>query len=414
VHRNVRVEIDTAAIAQNVKNVVSTFDTYDYYIGVVKGNAYGHGMGIVKTFIENGINYIGVSTLDEALEVRALHPDIPILCIQPLDLEYLSLCLENNITITLSNYNYGKQLLDLLALAKNEKHTLKVHLKLNTGFNRLGISSKEQFEELYDALMAHSSIELEGLFTHLATAGVLDSIYDEQIARFGELTHTRDISKIKIVHIARSSTLEFHDKIEGVNGVRVGLLLYGINQTFRDYRGLKGKLRSLKDARIKKKLALSPTRASSELRLKTGFALKSGIIEINPIKQGELVGYGGGARAGKDGFVAVCPLGYSDGLSLKYQGSDVLINNKRYPILGVINMCLITILVDEQVSLADEMTLLGEGIGLKETARKLEVTPYVAMSSIAKDIPRVYVKHSSDDSIAGSTNRISSDCTKEQ
>ena len=79
------VEIDTKQIGKNVENIIKKYNNYKYYIGVIKGNAYGHGFGIVKTIVDSGINYLAVSTLKEAIEVRNLI-DIPILCLQPIDI----------------------------------------------------------------------------------------------------------------------------------------------------------------------------------------------------------------------------------------------------------------------------------------------------------------------------------------
>ena len=396
-YRNVRVEVDTTVISDNIQKIVATYNDYQYYIGVVKGNAYGHGMGIVKTLIANGINYIAVADLDEALEVRAIDADIPILCLAPISLEYLVLCVENRITMTISNYEYYKELLERwLVFSQDFRDSgLKVHVKLNTGFNRLGIRERAYLEEIFSNLTAHPDIELEGIFTHLATSGVLDTVYDTQIRQFKELTQNIDLSQVKIIHLARSSTLEFHNRIEFANGLRVGLLMFGITQTFRDYHGIKGLLRKRKDLRTKKKHDISETKISNDLKLGIAFALKVGILEINKIKQGELVGYGDMFKAPCDGYVAVCPIGYSDGLSLKYLGCNVCINGALYPVVGTINMCLITIFVDENVSLEDEVVIVGGTVGgennIKETARALEVTPYVVMVSISKSIPRVYV-----------------------
>ena len=97
-HRNTYVEIDLKNIANNVKNIIKNYD-YKYYIGVVKGNAYGHGYGIINTLIENGINYLAVANLDEALEIRKINNKIGILCLEPIDKKYLEICANENISI---------------------------------------------------------------------------------------------------------------------------------------------------------------------------------------------------------------------------------------------------------------------------------------------------------------------------
>ena len=103
-YRNTYVEINLDNIKSNVENIINYYNDYEYYIGVVKANAYGYGEEIVKTLKKSGINYFAVSNLDEALNVRK-KVDTPILCLEPVPLEYIDICIEKNITITLSNYD---------------------------------------------------------------------------------------------------------------------------------------------------------------------------------------------------------------------------------------------------------------------------------------------------------------------
>ena len=109
-----------------------------------------------------GINYLAVSSLEEALSIRKRNKDIPILCMEPINLEYIDICLKNNITITIHDYNYFKELMNL-----NITSNLNVHLKIDSGMNRLGIKEREEIKEIYNMLMKHSYIILEGLFSHL-------------------------------------------------------------------------------------------------------------------------------------------------------------------------------------------------------------------------------------------------------
>ena len=238
-YRNTYVEIDTDIISSNVRNIIKKYNDYKYYIGVVKCNAYGHGSFISKTLIENGINYLAVSSLEEAIDIRK-YVDTPILCLEPINLEYIDDCIKSNVAITISNYDYYKELID-----KNVKN-LKVHLKLNTGMNRLGLSKTEEVTEIYNDLIENENIKLEGIYTHLSTTGITDKIYDNQISRFQELTKDIDLNKIEIVHIGKSSTLEYHPKISFSNGIRLGAIMYGIKQPSIDYSGLKGYIRKIK------------------------------------------------------------------------------------------------------------------------------------------------------------------------
>ena len=217
-YRNTYVEIDVKKIEENIKNIIKKNNEYKYYIGVVKGNAYGHGMKFCKWIIKNGINYLAVSTLDEALEIRESIKDIPILILQPVDIKYLNLCSENNITITISSYDYYLKLKDM-------NINLKVHLKIDSGMNRLGFNKEEDVKKVYDDLINSDSIILEGIFTHLATLGITDSRFDKQINRFVELTKNIDLSKIQIVHLYSSNAFTIHPKLSWANGVRLGIIM---------------------------------------------------------------------------------------------------------------------------------------------------------------------------------------------
>ncbi len=137
-YRNTCLEIDLDKLEKNVKNIINTFDGYKYYIGVVKGNAYGYGEYISKYITEAGINYLAVSSLEEAINVRKYVKDTPILCLEPISLEYIDEIIKYNITICISNYEYYEEL-KRIKLNK----LVKFHLKLNTGMNRLGINDNE-------------------------------------------------------------------------------------------------------------------------------------------------------------------------------------------------------------------------------------------------------------------------------
>ena len=383
-YRNTYVEVDTDIIGNNVKNIIKKYNDYKYYIGVVKGNAYGHGSYIVKTLIENGINYLAVSSLEEALDIRK-YVKTPILCLEPISLDYIDECIKNNIAITISNYNYYKELLN------KKVKGLKVHLKLNTGMNRLGFTSIEEVTEIYNSLIENKNIKLEGIYTHIATSGITDKLYDNQIARFKELTKHIDLTKIEMVHIGKSSTLEYHPKIDFTNSIRIGVALYGIKQPFINYSGLKGFFRKIKHNYLIKKYNISETYKSNDLDIKPGISLKSEVMEIQKIKADDRVGYGGKYKAKEKEIIAVIPVGYADGLDLRYSNSYVKINNKKYKIVGSINMGMITVKVDENVKIGDEVIIIDKNI--KEIASLINSTPYFVMTSLESSLPRVYTKN---------------------
>lgn len=393
-YRKSYVEVDVDKIQNNVKNIISKYNNYKYYIGVVKGNCYGHGSYLASYLVESGINYLAVSSLDEAIDIRK-YVDTPMLCLEPIDIEFLDKAVELNLAITVSSIEYYRELI------KTDIKGLKVHIKVNTGMNRLGIDTIEEVEEIYNGLINNKKIKLEGIFTHFSTTGIQDKIFDYQLERFKYLTSTIDLNKIDMVHLGRSCTLELHPKIEFANGIRIGVLLYGINQTFRRYEGFKGKLRKAKHDYIVKKYNISKTYETSDLKVETGISLKTSIMEVNKLKKGQVVGYGGTYKADKDSYLAVCPIGYADGLSLNYRNCKVSINNKLYDIVGTINMGMITIEVDNTVKAGDIVTIFGENIDIKKTSSLIQATPYVVMTSIKEQLPRIYIKNGKIDKKIG-------------
>ena len=107
-YRNTYAEINIDNLQNNVKQIIKKYPEYDYYFGVVKGNAYGHSDKICKYLVESGINYFAISSLEEAISLRNDGVKIPILCLEPIDLKYIEKCIENNITITVHDYEYFK------------------------------------------------------------------------------------------------------------------------------------------------------------------------------------------------------------------------------------------------------------------------------------------------------------------
>ena len=367
---------------KNIENIIKFNNDYKYYIGVVKGNAYGHGLKVAKWLIEGGINYLAVSTLDEALTIRnEVCKDIPILILQPVDLEYIDICCKNDIAITISNYTYGKKLLEL------DIKNLKVHMKIDTGMNRLGLNDKEEINNLYKNIIESENIILEGIYTHLSTVGIVDNRFDKQIYTFKELTKDIDLNKIKIIHIFSSNAFAIHPKLDFTNGVRLGIIMYGIGPRNLNNNGLKNHLKKIKRDMIRKSLNLSPINDSFSVDVKPVLSLCSEVCEIKNVKKGDYVGYGNRYQIQEDSKVAIVPVGYMDGLSLRHSGRNVIINNKKYPIIGAINMGMITVKVDDSVKEKDKVIIITN---IREEAGYVGTTPHQLLTSISPNLDRIY------------------------
>lgn len=269
-YRDTYVEINLKNIENNVQKVIKNYSDYKYYFGVVKADSYSHtGIKTVETIVNGGCNYLCVATLDEALEIRKELKQIPILCLGIINKEYIEICKKENITITISSLEYAKQ------LEKLNVENLKVHLKINTGMNRLGIKEKEELKQVHE-ICKNKNIDIEGIYTHIYEASSKEK-YEKQLQNFEKITQVMPLNEIKIVHISASEAITNYNKPKYVNGCRLGIIMYG----FTDKK---------------------------DLKLESTFKLKSKIIQINNLKSGETVGYNGTYTANGYERIAVVPI----------------------------------------------------------------------------------------------------------
>ena len=241
-YRKTYVEVNINNLKNNVKNIINYYKDYKYYFGVVKGNCYGHGTTyVINELIESGVNYLAVSSLEEALEARQINKKIPILCLEPIRVEYADICIKNNITMVVHDYNYAKELIE-----KEINKKLKIHLKIDSGMNRLGFKDRNELNEIYKELKEKENIEIEGIFTHFATLGINDKEWDNQLEKFKEITKDINLKEIPIVHLYKSAAFINHPKINFCNGIRLGIAMYGYySNPVVNKKGLKNKLRAI-------------------------------------------------------------------------------------------------------------------------------------------------------------------------
>ncbi|MBR3897699.1 MAG: alanine racemase [Bacilli bacterium] len=372
-YRKTYALIDCDILKENIKNIKDNYK-YKYYIGVVKANAYGHGDYIVNSLIEGGINYLAASSLEECLNIRKRNKEIPILCLEKIDSDYLDICEKENITITITDMKCFKE----LDLNKN----IKAHIKIDSGMNRLGFKDKNEVKEVYDNLK-NSNIKLEGIYTHFGTSGMWDKHYDEAIEKFKEITSLIDLNTIPIVHLSRSLTLVTHPKIDFATGVRLGIVMYGFDQNMKEPEGL----RLIKRNRYLKKYNISPISYTNNLKLKTAFSIHSTIMCTKYVKKGEYVGYGAKYTAKEDIKIAIIPIGFADGINKNSSNLTVKINNKEYPIIGEIGMDMITVKIDESIKTKDKVIIFDD---VKKRAKELNLSAYCLLTSITNRVPRVY------------------------
>lgn len=372
-YRKTYALIDCDILKNNIKNIKENYH-YKYYIGVVKANAYGHGDYIVNSLIQGGVNYLAASSLEECLNIRKRNAIIPILCLEPINHEYLNICEKENITITIPDYEYFKNL-DL-------NLNLKAHLKIDSGMNRLGIKDKNEVKEIYDTLK-NSNISLEGVYTHLGTSGMWDNHYDNDIKKFEELTSLIDLSTIPIVHISRSLTLVTHKMPKYITGIRLGIIMFGFPQKLTKPKGL----RLIKRNIYLKKHHISDITFENNLKLKTAFSLHTEIITIKNVKKDEYIGYGAKYIAKEDMKIAIIPIGFADGLIKKYENQMVQINGKNYQLIGEVGMDMTAVKIDDNIKLHDHVIIFDDP---KKKAHELGISAYQLFTSITSRVPRVY------------------------
>ncbi|HMJ86149.1 MAG TPA: alanine racemase, partial [Vicinamibacterales bacterium] len=270
------------------------------------------------------------------------------------------------LTPTISTPSAGKALQDLAA---RRHSTLRYHLKIDTGMNRLGLRYDNLARTLPD-LVGSPNLELVGLYTHFATADMPEHpLMEQQRQRFeqarAELA-SRGI-RPRVVHAANSAAL-LRDARVWYDLVRPGLLLYGV----------------------------VPPPLASTLPLRPALSLRSRVVAVKHIRAGETVSYGGRFTAERPTRIAVIPAGYADGIDLRMAGRGfVLVRGRRAPIVGAVSMDMLMIdMTDIEAYPGDEVVLLGtqggERIDVREIASAIGTIPWEILCRLGSRIERVY------------------------
>ena len=340
-------EINLKSIKSNIEYIKNKYNDYDYYIGVVKANAYGCGYyKVIETMDKAGINFFTVNSIEEALEVRKYTKN-GILILSPILLNNIDECIKNNISITIDNLEYLKQIKQTI--------NLKVHIAINTGMNRYGVNNINELNEIME-YCKEKEIIVEGIFTHLYYASNKETT-NKQIEIFNNYIENIDYKNIKMIHVMNSEGLLNYNKIKYTNAIRVGDLLYGL------------------------------TRDKS---FKSVYSLKSKINEIRQLKKGDTLGYDAGYKAEKDELIAVIPIGYCSGITKNNKGRFVYINNKKYQIVGNICMCNIFVKIDDSIKQTDEVDIIKDSYDVLDIADYINTAPSEITCIIDKNIKKIY------------------------
>jgi alanine racemase len=366
--RDTWAEINLDHLTDNIKNIKRHIASDEVKMfAVVKANAYGHGdLQVAEAALEAGVHGLAVAFLDEAVSLRKGGIEAPILVLGASRAQDVNLA---------SDYNVSLTAFDLDWLKEASKHLkpdarLKLHIKCDTGMGRIGIRSADELKKIESYIHSISQFEMEGIFTHYATADELDDAYlERQLGKFNEMLAVLD-ERPEYVHSSNSAAV-LRKPDTHFNAVRVGIAMYG----------------------------LTPSQEMKEvlpIPLKEVFSLYSRLIHTKEIKAGDKISYGATYEASENEWIGTIPIGYADGWIRKLQGQEVIVDGKRSPIVGRICMdqCMISLL--RPLKTGEKVTLIGrdgnEAVTIDEIAGKLETINYEIPCIISARVPRIYIR----------------------
>jgi alanine racemase len=387
-YRATVAKIDLDALRHNVRQLRKLqLNPDQFFCPMVKADAYGHGdIQVSKALLSEGITHLGVATLEEGLNLRAqLGPGFGILVFAPSRDQGARAAIEGEVTPVFSQWS------DIEAFEKNlyQKAGFKVHVKFNSGMNRLGFSLDEA-EKLARYFRDNDRFVVEGVCTHLAdgedahsekarTAQQLQKFFMAARSFRGSEknnpVHFHALNSAALIgaHCGRQKNhLEF--------GARPGISLYGIKPQLTNPTG-------------------EITNAWQQVELKPVLSLVTEIIHLQKIKSGESVSYGGRWTSSRDSVVAVVPIGYADGLSRQLSNKGrMLIRGEEVPIVGTVcmdyTMVDVTSFGDSSEIIGENVTVIGQQGARVRTADQLAelvgTNPYEILTSISRRVPRVY------------------------
>lgn len=358
------VDIDLNNIKHNVREIIKRLPQQCLFMAVVKADGYGHGaVEVAKAALEAGADRLGVATVDEAIALREAGLKAPIQLLTGLETPKIDLIIQYDLIPCIFSYEH-LQALQVL----NEP--LKVHVKVDTGMGRLGLVP-EQAVDFLKSIHANKNIEIEGVFTHFATADEEDNSYaKQQLDAFLTLLESleREGLSPKINHAANSAAAILIPDSH-LQMVRIGIALYGLHPS-----------NDTKD----------------KIDLKPALSWHSKLSHVKELSAGKSVSYGATHTLDKDTTIGTVPVGYADGYSRRLSNNTfAIVNNTRVKQVG--RICMDQFMIDlngVEANVGDTVTLIGNQnnaeITADELAKKLDTINYEITCAIASRVPRVY------------------------
>ncbi len=364
-------EIDLAAFRNNFKEIKRKLTKGASLLPVVKADGYGHGMEeIARASLSCGAKLLGVVSIEEGILLRERGIRAPILILGSVyPLSNFTHILKYNLTPAICSREASRE---LSKIARRKKKRVKVHIKIDTGMGRIGVSA-ENAVDLVKKVIRLPGIIVEGIFTHLAAA---DSDYEftmEQIGKFQSVIDElkRDNINIKYKHAANSTAVLRYSNAH-FNLARPGISLYGL---------------------------LPFAGAEKEIDLKPVMQLKTKIVFVKKVRKGTSISYGRTWKAERDSVIGTLPIGYADGYNrLLSNRGEVLIQGKRIPVVGRVcmDMCMVDVTSLPNVKVGEEVVLIGsqgkERITADEIAELIGTIGYEVVCGISRRVPRIYLR----------------------
>ncbi|MFC1548407.1 alanine racemase [Candidatus Omnitrophota bacterium] len=369
-YRPTWAEVNLDAVRRNLKSIRELIDRNVDVMAVVKANAYGHGIHhISDVLVREGVNYLGVATVDEALSLRSSGIDIPILVLGSVLDEEAKAAVSEDITLTLCD---AELLKTLIKLANETGMRPKVHVKVDTGMGRIGVWHEEALDFIKE-VRSKKEVELEGIYTHFSSAGRDKEMTRMQISSFEDILRGLEDLGIDIRYKHAANSIAIVDwKKSHQNLVRTGILLYGVypKKSFR--KGFK----------------LEPV-----------MNLKTKIVHLKDTPPGRSISYGRTYITQKHTKIATIPIGYADGYGrILSNKAEALVKGQYVKIVGMVTMdqTLLDVGSVDDVQVGDEVVLIGRQGGaeihVEKIAKLAGTIPYEILSAITDRVPRVYKK----------------------
>ena len=368
IHRDAWVEVNLDSLAHNVQEFKNNIDKDTKLLGIVKADAYGHGCVMVApTMLASGVDMLGVASIDEGLDLRAENIDCEVLVVGAVPVWSFDVAAKNNISISI----FEEEHIDA-CYKVYERFGLKpkVHIKLDTGMNRIGLQPKKAIEFIKKVQQC-DFIDLKGIFTHLANAENAEKT-KIQFERWNEVVTNVDTEGLLIHILNTAGTMIYDPKELHSNMVRIGISIYGL------YPDLPENLRFYP-------------------KLKPVMELKGRITNIHTVPKDDGVSYGHTFVAKKDTTVATVPIGYADGvpriLSNKIYGK---LNGQKIKQIGNITMDQMMFDISGvDAKLGDIITLLDDDdkdLSLDNWANIAGTINYELPCRLKVRLPRVYTR----------------------